>query len=413
MLSNEAARRLALTQYEVLFKGDCAFDRVTALVARLFNVPVSVIGLVDVDCIRFPSRYGLETVKIGFASEFPVPAIPWSAPHIVENTEADTSVLTKMLAAEVPCMAFYAGAPLIMIDGFNLGVLWIIDQKPRVLNGKEIASLQDLAYLIVDRLESSLNSTKVLAELILNKAGARKTSLEQSETISNMSHELRTPLNAMLGFAQLMEMENPPPTSSQKTSIKHILESGWYLLSVIDQILYSATLEAGELSLIQTPISLPKILQECQTMIKSQAQKKSITLAFPQYERSIYVMADEIKLKQVLINLLSNAIKYNREAGNVTIEYSQNDFGMIRISIHDTGVGLTQNQIDKLFQPFNRLGRETGLEEGTGIGLVVTKKLVEFMGGEIGIESVVGVGSTFWIELPAAEPRHKYKSNQR
>lgn len=411
MLSNEAARRLALTQYEVLFKGDRAFDRITALVARLFNVPVSVIGLVDVDCIRFPSRYGLETVKIGFAPEFPVPAITWNAPHIVENTQADASALTKMLAAEVPGMAFYAGAPLIMIDGFNLGVLWIIDQKPRVLNGKEIASLQDLAYLIVDRLESSLNSTRVLAELIRNKAGARKTSLDQSETISNMSHELRTPLNTMLGFAQLMEMENPPPTSSQKTRIKHILESGWYLLSVIDQILYSAAIESGELSLIQTPISLSKILQECQTMIKSQAQKKSITLAFPQYERSIYVMADEIKLKQVLINLLSNAIKYNREAGNVTVEYSQNDSGKIRISIHDTGVGLTQNQIDKLFQPFNRLGRETGSEEGTGIGLVVTKKLVEFMRGEIGIESVAGVGSTFWVELPAAEPRHK--SNQR
>ena len=127
-------------------------------------------------------------------------------------------------------------------------------------------------------------------------------------------------------------------------------------------------------------------------MIKSQAQKKNIRLNFPQYEKELpaYVLADETKLKQVLINLLTNAIKYNREAGNVTVEYFQNAPGMIRIRIRDTGLGLTQEQIDKLFQPFNRLGRETGSEEGTGIGLVVTKKLVEFMGGEIGVESLLG-----------------------
>jgi signal transduction histidine kinase len=118
----------------------------------------------------------------------------------------------------------------------------------------------------------------------------------------------------------------------------------------------------------------------------------------------VYVLADETKLKQVLINLLTNAIKYNREGGNVIVEYFQNDSGMTRISIQDTGLGLTQEQIDKLFQPFNRLGRETGSEEGTGIGLVVTKKLVEFMGGEIGVESSATVGSTFWVDLASAEP---------
>jgi signal transduction histidine kinase len=274
-----------------------------------------------------------------------------------------------------------------------------------MLNEKEIASLQDLAYFIMERLESSLNLSRVVVQTIRNKDAARKTSLEQSEVISGMGHELRTPLNTMLGFAQLMDMGNPPPTASQKINIEYILESGWYLLSLINQILQSAAIESGKLSLSQTPLSLFDILEECQTMIKFQAQKKHITLNFPGHEYELVrVLADETKLKQVLINLLTNAIKYNREMGNVTIEYSQNDLGVTRISIHDSGFGLAQDQLDKLFQPFNRLGRETGAEEGTGIGLVVTKKLVEFMGGEIGVKSVVGVGSTFWVDLPSADP---------
>lgn len=406
MLLNETARLLALKQYEILFEHskDRTFDRITALAARLFDVPVSIIGIIDVDRIRLVSRHGLETTEIRFIREVPATAMLHDAPYIVANTKVDTSLLIKTLATEMTGMGFCAGVPLITAEGFNLGALWIIDRMPRVLNDKDVASLQDLAYLIMDRVESSLNSSQILAQIIRNKHAARKNSLEQSEIISSMSHELRTPLNAILGFAQLMELGSPPPTPSQRISIERILESGWYLLSLINQILHSAAIESGKLSLSQTPLSLFNILEECQTMIKSQAQKKNIRLNLQRHELPVYVLADETKLKQVLINLLTNAIKYNREAGNVTVEYSQNDSGMTRISIHDTGHGLTQDQINKLFQPFNRLGRETGSEEGTGIGLVVTKKLVEFMGGEIGVESVVAVGSTFWIDLPSAEP---------
>ena len=405
MPANETERLLALKQCEILLHpSDGIFDRITALAARIFNVPISVIGIVNADRIRLASRYGLKTTEIRLGPGCPATAMLRDTPHIVEDMRVDTGLLTKMLAAEVAGMRFYAGAPLITTDGFNLGALWIIDREPRVLNEKEIASLQDLAYLIMDRLESSLTSTRTLAQIVRNKAAIKKTSLEQAEIISSMSHELRTPLNAILGFAQLMEMGNPPPTPSQKISIDHILESGWYLLSLINQILHSASIESGELSLSQTTLSLFNILQECQTMIKSQAQKKNIKLNFPRYKLPVYVLADETKLKQVLINLLTNAIKYNREGGNVTVEYFQNDSGMTRISIQDTGLGLTQEQIDKLFQPFNRLGRETGSEEGTGIGLVVTKKLVEFMGGEIGVESSATVGSTFWVDLASAEP---------
>ena len=410
MSANEIERTLLLKQYETLLPApDQILDRITALAARLFDAPVAVIGIVHTGHIRLVSKWGLEATEIGFAPEYPSITMLRDASYIVPNTKTDTTLLTKTLATAMTGMGFYAGAPLITAEGFNLGALWIIDRKPRVLNEKEIASLQDLAYLIMERLESSLNLSRVVVQIIRNKDAARKTCLEQSEIISGMSHELRTPLNAILGFAQLMESANPPPTPSQKIRIGRILESGWYLLSLINQILQSAAIESGTLSRSQTPLSLLDILEECQTMIKFQAQKKNIRLNFPQYEKELpaYILADETKLKQVLINLLTNAIKYNREAGIVTVEYSQNGPRVIRIRIHDTGHGLTRDQIDTLFQPFNRLGRETGSEEGTGIGLVVTKKLVEFMGGEIGVESVAGIGSTFWIDLPSAGPQIK------
>lgn len=406
MPANETERMLLLKQYAILLPTpDRILDRITALATRLFDVPVAAIGIVDSDHIRLVSRCGLETTEIGLAPEYPAITMLRDAPYIVADTKVDNSLLTKTLATVMTGMGFYAGAPLITTEGFNLGSLWIIDRRPRLLNEKEIVSLQDLAYLIMNRLESSLNSSRILTQIIRNKDAARKASLEQSEIISSMGHELRTPLNTILGFAQLMEMGNPPPTPSQKANIEYILESGWYLLSLVNQILHSAAIESGKLSLSRTSLSLYAILEECQTMIRSQAQKKNIRLNFPghEHELPVYVLADETKLKQVLINLLTNAIKYNREAGDVTVEYSQNNFGMTHISIRDTGSGLTQDQLDKLFQPFNRLGRETGSEEGTGIGLVVTKKLVEFMGGEIGVESVVGVGSTFWVDLPSAE----------
>ncbi len=407
MPANETERTLVLKQYEILLPApDRTLDRITTLAACLFDVPVAVIGIVDSDHIRIVSACGLETVEIRFAPECAATPMLRDAPYIVANTAVDTSLLTKTLAAEVKGMEFYAGAPLITAAGFNLGALWIIDRKPRVLNEKEFDSLQHLACLIMDRLESSLNLSRILTQIIRNKDAARKTSLEQSEVISSMSHELRTPLNTILGFAQLMEIDTPPPTPSQKANIEHILESGWYLLSLVNQLLHSAAIESGKLSLSQTPLSLFAILEECQTMIRSQAQKKNIRLNFPRYEDELpmYVLADETKLKQVLINLLTNAIKYNREGGDVTVEYSQNTSGATRISIHDTGFGLSRDQLDKLFQPFNRLGRETGSEEGTGIGLVVTKKLVELMGGEIGVESVVSAGSTFWVDLSSTKP---------
>ena len=247
------------------------------------------------------------------------------------------------------------------------------------------------------RLDQALQDQN--AELEQAKLVAEKANLAKSEFLSSMSHELRSPLNAILGFAQLMESDSPPPTPSQTASIEQILQGGWYLLKLINEILDLSVIESGRMSMSPEPVSLIEIMLECQTMIEPQAQKRNIQLTFAPFENSWFVHADRTRVKQVLINLLSNAIKYNRERGTVVVDCTAKTPGRIRISITDTGAGLSPENLAQLFQPFNRLGQENSTEEGTGIGLVLSKRLVELMEGEIGVESTVGAGSVFWIEL--------------
>ena len=250
------------------------------------------------------------------------------------------------------------------------------------------------------RFELTLQETNVELESAI--AAADKANLAKSDFLSSMSHELRTPLNGILGFAQLMESDSPPPTPSQKASIDQILQAGWYLLELINEILDLALIESGKLSISREPVALNDIMFECQSMIEPQAKKRSIRMSFPRFDQPCFVNGDRTRVKQVLINLLSNAIKYNQAGGSVVVECAASPPNGIRVSIRDTGAGLPPENLAQLFQPFNRLGQEASAEEGTGIGLVVTKRLVELMGGAIGVASTVGEGSVFWIELVVA-----------
>ena len=252
------------------------------------------------------------------------------------------------------------------------------------------------------RLDQELQEQNV--ELKRARATAEKANLAKSDFLSSMSHELRSPLNAILGFAQLINSDSPPPTPSQAASIDQILHAGWYLLELINEILDLAQIESGRLALSLEPTSLAEVMLECQAMIEPQGQKRGMKMTFPQFERPCFVGADRTRLKQVLINLLSNAIKYNLPKGTVVVDVVRvkNSPDRVRVSVKDTGAGLPPDMLRQLFQPFNRLGQERSTEEGTGIGLVMSKRLVELMGGEIGVESTVGLGSVFWFELNAA-----------
>ncbi len=240
------------------------------------------------------------------------------------------------------------------------------------------------------------------AELEKAMLVAERANLAKSDFLSSMSHELRTPLGAILGFAQLLESGVPEPTSIQKRSIDQILKAGWYLLELINEILDLALIESGKLLLSLEPVSLAEVMHECEIMIEPQAQQHRISLAFTSFDTPYFVNADRTRVKQLILNLLSNAIKYNVVDGNVTVTCSMSPPDSIRISVRDTGEGLNQEQLGQLFQPFNRLGQKASDEQGTGIGLVVCKRLVELMGGIIGVESTVGNGSVFWIELKQA-----------
>ncbi len=234
-----------------------------------------------------------------------------------------------------------------------------------------------------DRLEEEI------AERRRAEAEADRANQAKSEFLSRMSHELRTPLNAVLGFAQLLEIDSL--TVAQRDSVDHILRGGRHLLGLIDEILDISRIEAGHLALSMEPVLLDEVIRETFELIQPLAATWKVHVDVGTSEAGgRYVLADRQRLKQVLLNFLSNAAKFNRSGGTVTIEA-------------DTGPGIPPRLMERLFTPFDRLGAETRGVEGTGLGLALSKRLVEVMGGTIGVESVVGQGSTFWVELPRAE----------
>ena len=241
-------------------------------------------------------------------------------------------------------------------------------------------------------------------ELALATVTAERANRAKSEFLSSMSHELRTPLNAIIGFGQLLDADDFPATPEQRREFTgHIVRAGNHLLSLINEILNLAQIESGRLTVSIESVLLGELLEDCQTMIAPLGARRGVRLQFPG-RCEFGVKADRVRLKQVLLNLLSNAVKYNRDHGAVVVECTGTEEGRVRISVQDTGIGLRPDQLESLFQSFNRLGQEAGEVEGTGIGLVVTKRLVELMGGTIGAHSTQGMGSVFWIELGASEP---------
>ena len=240
-------------------------------------------------------------------------------------------------------------------------------------------------------------------ELELAKKEADRANQEKSNFLSHMSHELRTPLNAILGYSQILKSESISSTPEDKKKFAtHIETAGKHLLTLINEILDIAKIESGNISIFLESLPLEKIIEECRTIISPIAQKHNIRVFYPE-NIDIYVFSDKTRLKQILINMLSNAIKYNNEHGTVTIDCKFAEDGRVKVSVIDTGAGLSAEQLKVIFQPFNRLGREKFKEEGTGIGLALTKKIAMAMQSEIGVISKVGVGSTFWIEIPTRQ----------
>ena len=240
------------------------------------------------------------------------------------------------------------------------------------------------------------------AILAAAKAEAERANRAKSEFLSRMSHELRTPLNAILGFAQILELD--AKTDADRESVDQILRAGHHLLDLINEVLDLSRIEAGRLSISKEPVELGDVIRECTQLIRPLAEQRHVDLKMSDGEtREKYVQADRQRLKQVLLNFLSNAVKYNREGGSVGISCKPAKDKTLRLKVRDTGYGMTPENVQRLFKPFERLQADGTATQGTGLGLALSKRLVELMGGRIGVESTPGKGSLFWIELPQTE----------
>lgn len=317
---------------------------------------------------------------------------------VISNSPA-TDPRSKGLPSGHPHLHAFLGVP-IFYAGELVGIYCIANrQEGYDLDLRNFLLPFDTTYSVM------INSRRITEaelrnrdDLIEAKEIAERASQAKSDFLSSMSHELRTPMNAILGFGQLLEYDAALP-AQHKDSISEILKAGHHLLDLINSILDLAKIEAGKIELNINAVDVCSIIHECTTLMSPLAARRNISIDHSGLQHSV-VMADRTRLKQLLMNLLSNAIKYNKDNGHVEIEVTRPNHDTLRLSVVDTGIGISEKDIQQLFTPFARFNTKHSTVEGTGIGLTITRSIVEMMHGRIGVKSTPGGGSRFWIELP-------------
>ncbi|MDV7340366.1 PAS domain S-box protein [Terasakiella sp. A23] len=285
----------------------------------------------------------------------------------------------------------------------NDGILVNLASNFRKKDGSLWPGIMSACIVQKDGQPYILSSTKDVSDIRSSQLEAIEANRAKSEFLASMSHELRTPMNAILGFAQLLQYRTSEPlTDKQSAYVDLILKSGKHLLELIEQVLELSKIEARRMSLNFAQVEVGEVVEQTLSLIQTRAEKEGIQIIDQINSNDLpQVWTDSTRLKQVLLNLLSNAVKYNQQNGTVTLtcEVLHED-DLVRIKVQDTGPGIPEEKQDGLFKPFERLGLEAGHIEGTGIGLTITKQIIELLGGRIGFESDVGKGSVFWVDVP-------------
>lgn len=389
--TTEAERLQALYRYDILDTLiEEPYERLTRLAAEIFHTPIVLITLVDQNRQWFKSCYGLNLRETSREVSFCAHALLSDKVMVVPDATLDERFVENLLVTGEPKIRFYAGAPLKTPEGHNLGTICVIDTRPRsLLSEAETRNLADLAALVVDELE--------LRQSVLE---LEKVNQRRSSVLANTSHELRTPLAAILGFSELLERGALGPLNEKQLQYaRYIYDSGEHLLALTNDILDLSKIEAGRLKLKLETIYLADLVHSTLPLIQGKAQSKGVTLETIAPDEVRVCQVDPMRIKQVLVNLLSNAIKFTPSGGlvQVTVEDRSHE---ICVKVRDTGMGIADKDQEQLFEPFSQVGKGKNQVEGTGLGLALSKQLVELHGGQIFMESKLGEGSTFGFTLP-------------
>lgn len=301
------------------------------------------------------------------------------------------------------CVDFANSAELLAaLSHYLLCVRSALSSLELDLKGRELLRISArLEQVLAKNIEHQHHIEEIAAALKIEAEKANRANRAKSDFLSSMSHELRTPLNAVIGFSQLLLLDDL--TAEQEENVRYIFDAGNHLLGLINNLLDLTKIESGKLVLNFNEVSLHKLIAECMALIKPLADKQQIQLNSSLGDADIVLKTDPMRLKQVLINLLSNAVKYNKPQGQVTLELFHQTGQPLRITVQDTGIGISAEQIPLIFEPFERLSFYDSGIEGTGIGLGICKQLTELLGGTLDVSSQLGIGSRFWVELPPPE----------
>lgn len=394
----EKKRLQTLMSYDILdIPAEKELDDITRLASMICETPICLISLLDDTRQCFKSRVGLEPQETAKSMSFCLHAIQQDEVFEVRNALEDKRFDNDPLVLDYPFIRFYAGMPLKTPDGYNLGTLCIIDTKPRILNNKQRSVLQTLSSQIMTNFELRKNNK----ELKLMNEKAMKLAETKDCFLTNMSHELRTPLNAIYGFTELLHNTNLD--SNQKEHVSIIKSSVEILKYLVNDILDYSKLENNKLHLEKNPFDLRDLIKGMYELYKIKAQQKNLSLRI-NIDRTIpsYLYGDKLRLHQILMNLLGNAIKFTN-AGSVILNIRQVDETQediqISFSVIDTGIGIDQDKLTKIFDRFQQAHGTTSMYSGTGLGLSITKSLVELQQGEIKVKSLYGKGSEFCFDL--------------